>query len=365
MRHAVIAAQKAVGRKTVLALPVLYPRELLTAMDLHVVELWGPPGAPRAPGAGHVQAYVCAVVRNAMAFLASGGADDVDALLFPHTCDSLQGLATLFPDFRDGRKPVFRHFPPRGEDRPLARAFLASELRSLVGELERWTGRPLSLDRLRSAIALHAEIDRLRSVLLSRRAFLPDSDSELYALLRRGEFLWPEQHRIELLDATGRLRSDRACHGVPLMFSGIVPEPMAIFEHLATAGACVVADDYAAVGRRLPLSVPPPDGDPFSILTARFFSLPPCPMRTADQGRRMDYLAGLFRRSGAAGLVVHVPKFCEPEAFDIPAILRRFGEIESPVLLLETDLEAGLSTQGLTRLEAFVEMLKAKRGERP
>ncbi len=364
MRHAVIAAQKAVGRKTVLALPVLYPRELLTAMDVHAVELWGPPGPPRATGAGHVQPYVCAVVRNAMAFLASGGADDVDALLFPHTCDSLQGLATLFPDFCDGRKPVFRHFPPRGEDTPLARAFLASELRSLAGDLEQWTGRPLSLDRLRSAIALHAEIDRLRTVLLSRRAFLPDSDPELYALLRRGEFLWPEQHRTELLDAAARLRPDHTRQGVPLMFSGIVPEPMAIFDHVADAGAYVAADDYAAIGRRLPLSVPPSDDDPLSILAARFFSLPPCPMRTADQGRRMDYLAGLFRRSGAAGLVVHVPKFCEPEAFDIPAILRRFRQINVPVLLLETDLEAGLSKQGLTRLEAFVEMVRAKRGGR-
>jgi len=75
------------GRKAVAVLPVHYPKELLTALDLLAVEVWGPPGAPRGDAAGRIQTYVCAVVRNALGFLASGGADGVDAALFPHTCD--------------------------------------------------------------------------------------------------------------------------------------------------------------------------------------------------------------------------------------------------------------------------------------
>ena len=74
----------------------------------------------------------------------------------------------------------------------------------------------------------------------------------------------------------------------------------------------------------------------------------------------MEYLASLYRRSGAAGVVLHVPKFCEPENFDVPAILRAFAEIGAPVLLLESELETELSAQAATRLEAFVELLKYK-----
>ncbi|MBP2688523.1 MAG: hgdB, partial [Deltaproteobacteria bacterium] len=99
MRAATISARKKLGKKTVVVLPVHYPRELFTAMDVHTVELWGPPGPPRGPDAGRIQPYACAIVRNALAFLASGGADAADAVLFPHTCDSIQGLATLAPDF--------------------------------------------------------------------------------------------------------------------------------------------------------------------------------------------------------------------------------------------------------------------------
>ena len=142
MRDATISARKKLGLKTVVVLPVHYPRELFTAMDVHTVELWGPPGPPRGPDAGRIQPYACAVVRNALAFLASGGADAADAVLFPHTCDSIQGLATLAPDFGGWGKPALRYLHPKGEDGPAARAFVRAELEHLAGDLARLTGRP-------------------------------------------------------------------------------------------------------------------------------------------------------------------------------------------------------------------------------
>ncbi len=180
MRADTISARKKLGHKTVVVLPVHYPRELFTAMDVHTVELWGPPGPPCGPDAGRIQPYVCAVVRNALAFLASGGADAADAVLFPHTCDSIQGLATLAPDFGGWGKPALRFLHPKGEDGPAARAFVRAELAHLADELARLTGMPLALPRLAEAIGLHARIDRLRGELLSRRAFLDMADPALY-----------------------------------------------------------------------------------------------------------------------------------------------------------------------------------------
>jgi benzoyl-CoA reductase/2-hydroxyglutaryl-CoA dehydratase subunit BcrC/BadD/HgdB len=60
-------------------------------------------------------------------------------------------------------------------------------------------------------------------------------------------------------------------------------------------------------------------------------------------------------------VILHVQKFCEPELFDVPAIRRAFAARGVPVLVLEGELEAGLSGQAVTRLEAFVEMLSAGR----
>ena len=73
--------------------------------------------------------------------------------------------------------------------------------------------------------------------------------------------------------------------------------------------------------------------------------------------RRLECLEEKFERSGAAGLIIHMVKFCEPELFDVPLLRKRFADRGVPVLYLESELERELAGQSVTRLEAFVEML--------
>ncbi len=347
------------GRKAVAVLPIHYPKELLTALDLLAVEVWGPPGAPRGDAAGRIQTYVCAVVRNALAFLAAGGADCVDAALFPHTCDSIQQLATLAKDFGGWRKPALTFLHPKGPLRPAARRFLSEELRALAARLEAIAGRGLDPDRLAAALRLHREFDAHRAALLDGRATLPLDDAELYALLRRGEWLWPEDHLAELRAARARRGGGARRPGVPVLVTGYVPEPIATLEVLNGAGAWVAADDYAAVGRRVVREPDGPIDDPWEALLDRYAAAPPCPTRTTDQGARMRHLEALLDRSGARGVVVHVLKFCEPELFDVPAIRRTFEARGVPLLYLEGELERRLPAQTVTRIEAFAELLGA------
>jgi benzoyl-CoA reductase/2-hydroxyglutaryl-CoA dehydratase subunit BcrC/BadD/HgdB len=364
MRRAYIERQRALhGRRSVAVLPVHHPKPLLTALDVLAVELWGPPGPPRGDAAGRLQPYVCAVARNALAFLASGGADAVDAVLFPHTCDSIQGLATLVTDLGGWSKRAFTFLHPRGLGRPGVRAFLEAELRELARGLEALAGRRVEPARLAAALRLHDAIDAERAALLDGRARLDLTDAALYALLRRGEWLWPEDHLAELRAArAASLRDEPVKEGVPLLVSGYVPEPAGFLEALGAAGAYVAADDYAAVGRRV-VRAPAldPERDPWAALVERHLAAPPCPTRAADQATRLRWLTGLLERSGARGVVLHLVKFCEPELFDVPAVQAAFARRGVPVLVLEGELEAALPAQAVTRLEAFVELLSAGR----
>jgi benzoyl-CoA reductase/2-hydroxyglutaryl-CoA dehydratase subunit BcrC/BadD/HgdB len=350
------------GRKAVAVLPIHYPKELLTALDLLAVEVWGPPGPPRGDAAGRIQPYVCAVVRNALAFLASGGADVADAALFPHTCDSIQQLATLAPDLGGWSKPALTFLHPRGDPtRPSARRFLGAELRALASRLEAIAGRRLEPDRLAAAIRLHREIDAQRAALLDGRARLPLDDRALYALLRRGEWLWPEDHLAALRAARAQLgTAPRAA--LPVLVTGYFPEPAAFLDVLNGAGAFVAADDYACVGRRVIRETGAPDapvGDPWEALLDRHAAAPPCPTRTADPAARARHLEALLDRSGARGVIVHVVRSCEPELFDVPVIRRLCAGRGVPLLYLEGELEAQLSGQAVTRVEAFAELLRA------
>jgi len=348
------------GRQAVAVLPIHYPKPLLTALDLLSVELWGPPGPPRGPDAGRLQPYVCSIVRNALAFMASGGLDSVDAVLFPHTCDSLQGLATLAPDFGGWNKPALRYQHAHGERRPSALVFVADELRRLAEQLAAVSGHPYDAKKLAAAIELQQQVDELRRTLLRERRRLPLTDRVFYTLLRRGEFLWPADHLAELQAALAQLAPESVQPGTPIMVTGYVPEPPALLDALAAVGAIVVADDYAGIGRRLLPRLAAPPADPIAHLAELAFAVPPCPTRGESQARRLQYLAALFEQSGAAGLIIHVVKFCEPELFDLPAIRQHFAarQVPVPVLVLEGELERELSGQTATRLEAFVEMVQ-------
>jgi benzoyl-CoA reductase/2-hydroxyglutaryl-CoA dehydratase subunit BcrC/BadD/HgdB len=357
-----VSEHKARRGKVLAVLPIHYPKELLTALDILAVELWGPPGPPRGPDAGRIQSYVCAIVRNALAFISAGGADAVDGLLFPHTCDSIQGLASVVPDFGPWSRPVFHFIHARGEERPSARRFVEAELRRLAGELAVFAGTSLDEERLRDAIRLHRDIDRLRATLLDRRAHLALTDAELYRLLRRGEYLWPADHLAELQAAAAGLAPAPVQRGLPVLVSGIVPEPMSVLDALAEAGAFVAADDYAAVGRRVNRHHPTSLDDPFAVLAELTFAAPPCSTRQSNQVARADHLESLLEKSGALGVLLHTVKFCEPELFDLPVLRRRLGGRGVPVLQLESELEPELSGQTLTRIEAFVEMLGAAAG---
>jgi len=358
MRRQYIEDQKRQGRTAVAVLPVHYPKPLLTAMNVLAVELWGPPGSPRGADAGRIQTYVCALVRNALAFLASGGADVADAVLFPHTCDSIQGLATVAPDVAGWSGPTLRYIHHKGDPRPSSRAFVRRELERFAAALAQLTGTDLDPARLRWAVDLHRKIDEARLELLRSRRRLPLDDGELYRLLRRGELLWPEEHLAELEEAHEKLQHAPVHEGVPVMITGYVPEPMSLLDALGEAGGLVVADDYAAIGRRLPLDRPELPEDGLDALAELAFAGPPCPTRGEKQSSRMQHLERLYQSSGAAGLIIHVVKFCEPELFDIPAIRKQFAD--RPVLTLESELEAELSGQTITRIEAFVEMVAGR-----
>jgi len=356
MRKKYIQNQKTdLGRKVLAVLPIHYPKEILTAMDVLAVELWGPPGNPVSHEAGRLQTYVCALARNALAFLASGNAEAVDGALFPHTCDSIQGLATLAPDFGGWDKKTFRFIHPKGEFCEAAKKFVTAELKDLAKDLERLTGKPLAAEKLLWAIDLHRRIDALRGELLAGRARLSMDDRAFYALLRRGEFLWPEDHLEELRRTVDSMEDGAVQKGVPVMITGIVPEPMSILDKLNEAGAFVAGDDYAAVGRRVVREKTDPEKDPFARLTDLSFAAPPCSTRSADQQQRMAHLSEVFEQSKSAGVIIHAVKFCEPELFDVPAIKKTFASRGVPVLYLESELEAELSGQALTRIEAFAE----------
>ena len=334
-------------------LPIHYPRALLRAFGILPIEVWGPPNVDATRAASHLQPYVCSIVRNALAFLESGGLQVADLLIVPHACDSLQGLGSVLLDFVHPRQPVLPLYLPRTQGAE-ATAFLAEELRALYRRLAEVARRAPSEADLLQSILEEEVADALLRRLFERRPTLPLTTFDFYRLVREREFL-PLSSFVELAQAMLALPPADTRPHTPIVLSGIVPEPMEMLRAVDELGASVVADDLACCGRRLY-----PEGkrrEPFARMAESLLGGPPDPTRGSPIQDRLDHLIGLAQTTGARGIVFHDVKFCEPELFDLPSLRTGLRDAGLPSIAVEIDLNDPPSHQARTRLEAFLEMI--------
>jgi benzoyl-CoA reductase/2-hydroxyglutaryl-CoA dehydratase subunit BcrC/BadD/HgdB len=334
-------------------LPIHYPRELLRAFRVHPIEIWGPPRIDPTAGVSHLQPYVCSIVRNALAFQQSGGLDVVDLILVPHACDSLQGLASVLLDFIQPKQPVIPFYLPRGEGNAGVE-FLIEELKRLYLHLKIITGKTPSDDDLLQAVLQEERFDHAFSELYRFRRKNNISNLDFYRIVRAREFL-PGEQFLQIANRGSELNFAVDPVGIPIVISGIVPEPMDVFQAIENYGGMVVADDLASCGRR---RYPTGESeDPFERMAERLLNGPPDWNKGDPIQLRLDHLVDMVEGNGARGILFYSVKFCEPELFDLPQLRGGLQSRGIPSLLIEVDVNDSLSNQTLTRIEAFMEMI--------
>ncbi len=360
-RSEAIEAFKGDGGSIAAVFPIHYPRALLRAFHFLPVEVWGPPGVDTSYGAAHLQPYICSIVRNTLSFLLSGGLDVADLLVVPHACDSLQGLGSILTDLIPLRRPIIPIYLPRGR-RESDLHFLADEFRSICRRLEMITGRSRTDEELTACIHREEAADALLAELHQNRRSLPLTEGEFYRLTRSREYLPAEAFAElagEVLNAsssTEMTHTPRDDGRAPIILSGIVPEPMALLDAISQMGGAVVADDLACCGRRLyPIGT---REEPFIRMAEQLIHAPPDPTRGNPIQERLAHLTQLVDTSGATGVVFYGVKFCEPELFYLPTLGRELMAAGIPSLTVEVDINDPLPHQVVTRMEAFLEMIR-------
>jgi benzoyl-CoA reductase/2-hydroxyglutaryl-CoA dehydratase subunit BcrC/BadD/HgdB len=190
---------------------------------------------------------------------------------------------------------------------------------------------------------------------LRAKGLLDASNFEFYQVIRQGEFLHPDDF-IPLLNAfLGASRGQRASE-TSVILSGVLPNPPEILGLLDELKIRVGDDDLLGCGRRL--LVPPSQiRDPFESLAERYFRMPPCTTRNSPIIERLENILTKIEDSNARGAIFCMVKFCEPELFDIPHLIEGLKKKGLPSLVLDSELNQGLSGQLATRIEAFVEMI--------
>jgi benzoyl-CoA reductase/2-hydroxyglutaryl-CoA dehydratase subunit BcrC/BadD/HgdB len=188
-----------------------------------------------------------------------------------------------------------------------------------------------------------------------RNGTLSATNEAFYRTLRLSEYLHPDDF-IPLLESflaqsRGQKSSDPA-----VVLSGVLPNPPEILSLLDHLGVRVADDDFINCGRRLSLTGSHTK-ESLEALVDQYFSLPPCTTKDAPVDERINALVQKIEESGAKGVIFYMVKFCEPELFDVPLMSEAVKKLGLPVMMLDVEVNQGLTGQLSTRVEAFVEMI--------
>lgn len=355
------------GRPVIGCLPLYPPEELIHSFGAVPAVLWGFKGAiRRTPEAdGHIQNYVCSIVRGVTEFLLTDASAPLSGLVFYNACDPIRNLPEIVADGRKARgmamPALFRiHVPVQALGRDYGAAYLAGEIRGLVQALEAFFGAAFSPDAFTESVSRYAEMRRLAREIDGMAADGAASFAEFARLMMENTLAGVEE-RIARLTAfrDGRVRdsgSNASCAGKRVVLTGIHPPAPDIIAMIEAAGMRVVGNDIAALARSYGPG-PGPTDDPADYYVRFYRDHYPCTTLIGSSEGRVDRLAELVGEREAAGLIVIGEKFCEYEYFEIPHVVERMRGIGVGTLVLEFSAEDSGPGPIKTRIEAFGESL--------
>lgn len=308
----------------------------------------------------HLPSFACALARGVTERLVSGRLDFVQGVLFAHTCDTMQCLVDIWR-MAQPRGRILTLSLPTVLDSPSSHEYVAAELRQLAAVLDATFATPVTEHALRSSIVLYNEQRQLLSHLYQMRSHL--SAELLWSLTIAGMLMPVEEHNSLLRRALRESESTAPSlsDGPALIITGAVLDDPAVVQLVDELGGRVVGDDLCTGSRFFDVLVDEA-GEPFAALAERYLRRAICPAKHRASAPRLQRLLRLAAEHRADGVVVVLPKFCEPHAFDYAALAGAFDQAGMPHLLIETEVSTPRE-QLRTRLQAFIEILRGRGGQ--
>ena len=347
--------QRYPGRNAVGHFCSYVPLELLHAAGLtpvRIVQLANPIALANA----HLPSFSCATARVALERLLSGQLAFLTAVIFGHTCDTMQSLADVWR-MVDSRQFVLNLSLPTVLSAAGSFEYTLNAFRQLLADLQSICSRTVSEEALRSSIAMFEERRLLMAQLYQARDLI--RACKLWQLTVAGLVMPVEEHLSVLRKTIAALPGAPLAgrNGPRLAIAGTALYDGSLFDLIEELGGQIVADNLCTGARAFQGRVDIERyGDALPALAWRALERPPCPAKHKTGVTAAAGILELARSSGAVGVVLVQPKYCDPCAFDYVAQRQALQEAGIPHTALETETGAP-SAQARTRLQALLEML--------
>jgi predicted CoA-substrate-specific enzyme activase len=369
-RHVAEAERELVERKDVKKVGYLCnytPVELLSASGAAHVRL-AKCGEPEVVSKGeHITKSVfCDFTKSVLGHFAEKDPlhASLDEVVTFYTCDSMKATSEAIDRFFVKSRG---YVVPRAGFREPGRKFFRQEILNFRQDLEALTGREVGDDEISEQIRLYNRIRRLiRDIsALRKRDNPPLTGRDFLEITRAFHVMEPEEQILLLEDVHARLANlpDDGARPLRLMMTGgiVADGDRRVLDLIEDEiGARVVVEDHCS-GLSPFIHDTDERIDPWQALANAYLDQSPC-ARQVPLVKRLDLSARLAQEYRVDGVIYSYLKFCPCYGMTKAAFMRRFQELEIPVLELGNDYSRGDTGQIKTRLEAFVEVLHEKEG---
>jgi len=362
---------KATGKK-IIGYPCAYvPLEMLTALDLVPYRIYGSIKEPITEADRALPTSFCPFIRSCLDLALKGKDDFLDGLVTAHSCDPQHRTAHIWESCVKYSYTHFIDMP--GTVRPDSLKYFKGQLGDFKKTLEAFTGKKLSPDKLKTAIKSHNRQRALVRELYQLTKPIPPlvSGTEILQAIKAVMSLPVAEGNDLLTQVINEVKSRKDGPAKKparlLIWSSTLDDIdiMQIFE----SGANVVMDDSCGGFRPFRAEVKLTD-DPIDglanyylkeITCARTFRQATLGETTKDYARdlqgRFGYFKGIVKDWKINGAILLLVRYCDPFAFEMPALKDYLDSIGIPSTYIEYDYSLGALAPLKTRVEAFLETI--------
>jgi benzoyl-CoA reductase/2-hydroxyglutaryl-CoA dehydratase subunit BcrC/BadD/HgdB len=311
-------------------------------------------------------AGLCPLVKSTLGLKMSGASPILelcDLVIVPTPCDAKLKLGEILQDMVD----VHLMNMPAVKTTEAGRESWIGEIKALVRKLEGKFGQKLRPQMLKRSIQTYqrAQAAWRRFSQLRKNGAIWGRDALLVAQLTFSDDIERWTHNVERLcdELEGRQPVAPEAARVLLGGSPIIWPNWKVPLLIEESGGIIIADELCSGSRTMydPVVVEEWTMEGMLVALAERYIMPcTCPSFSPNLEREQNML-GRIREFGAEGVVFHVLRGCHLNSLDATKADRVLRRQHIPMLKVESEYDEGDLEQVRTRVEAFIEMIKARR----
>ena len=343
------------GKKVVACAPIYTPEEIIHSMGIVPFGVWGA-DIQLEKAKSYFPAFICSIAQSILELGQKGEYEGISAIVIPSLCDSLKCLGQNWK-YAVPNIPFIPMTYPQNRKSKVGIEFTKAGYRRVIRDLENITGEKFdddSLSKSNEIYNVHNSAMREVSNLLGDYSSI--TAAQRNDIFKSAYFMTKEDHTIlvkEFIKLLNKLPKEEN-NKIKVITSGILLDSTNLLSVLDENNIQIVGDDIAHESRQYHVDVKPAlnalDG-----LAIKFSEMGNCSVLYDADKKRADYITDMAKQKKAAGVLIFMTKFCDPEEFDYVIIKKECEAANIPCLQIEVDRQMVSYEQARTLIQTFKE----------